>query len=268
MDARRGDDAPLTTLLIDADGLAFRAAAAVQKNIHWEDDVITSHADVEEAKEAFEGLLAGCVDAVDVSAEIVLAFSCPTRHYFRHDLLPTYKANRKGGVPQALPALRAWASETYRTYTKPNLEADDVLGILATHPKLIRGEKIVVSADKDLGQIPGLHLNPSAPHEGVYRITERFAQRLLWSQVLTGDVTDNYPGCPGIGPKKVGKYLDPNPLRKKGTDPGTVEGRVLEAFIKAGLTAEDMAIQVNVARILTASTYDFKRKEPILWQMT
>lgn len=251
----------MTTLLIDADGLAFQAAAAVQKNIHWEDDVITSHADLDEAKEAFETILQGCQDAVDTSAAIVLCFSCPTRNYFRHDLLPTYKANRKGGVPMALPALRAWCEETYRSYTRPRLEADDVIGILATHKKLIPGEKIIVSVDKDLGQIPGLHLNPRAPHEGVYRVSEKFAERLLWTQVLTGDQTDNYTGCPGIGPKKAEAILNKTDRLE------AVRDAYIKAYRGSPISSDlELEIQVNVARILTAATYDFKRKEPILWQ--
>lgn len=91
---------------------------------------------------------------------------------------------------------------------QPGLEADDVLGILATHSTLVKGEKIIVSHDKDLGQIPGLHLNPMSPDEGVYRIAPAFARRLLAYQVLVGDSTDNYPGRPGCGPVKAEKILE------------------------------------------------------------
>ena len=40
---------------------------------------------------------------------------------------------------------------------------------------------------------------------------------------------------------------------------------ILAAFVKAKLTAEDMAVQVNTARILTSATYNFQLKQAILW---
>lgn len=250
-----------TTLLIDADGTAFVAASAVQKSIHWDDDILTTHADLDEAKAAFEAEIEKYRRHSDPDADIMLCFSCPTRRYFRHTLLPTYKGNRKSAPPLALKPLREWAMEAYPSRTKPGLEADDVLGILATHPKLIPGKKIIVSADKDLDQIPGLHMNARAPDEGVYRVAPEFSERLLWTQALTGDQTDNYTGIPGCGPAKAAKVLDK-------ADPTEYADRVLAAYLKAGLTAEDMTVQVNVARILTSTTYDFKKKEPVLWQMT
>lgn len=48
----------MTTLLIDADGVAFRAAAAVQTSIQWDDDIITTHADLNDAKDAFDAQIA------------------------------------------------------------------------------------------------------------------------------------------------------------------------------------------------------------------
>jgi DNA polymerase-1 len=253
----------MTTLLIDADGLAFRAAAAVQTTIQWDDEIITSHADLDQAKDAFHHQLDRIIDAAETDlGGVILCWSCKTRRYFRHDLWPDYKGNRKGTAPLALKPLREWANETFRSYEKPGLEADDVLGILATHPKLVPGEKVIVSHDKDLGQIPGLHLNPMAPHEGVYRISPEFGHRLLAYQALVGDATDNYPGLPGCGPVKAEKLLQ----NKKPSESYAV--LLLAAYEKAKLTAADLAIQLNVARILQTHHYDFKEKRPILWQPT
>lgn len=253
-----GSSTSMTTLLIDADGLAFRAAAAVEKSVLWDDGVITSHSDLNEAIRTFEALIEECLEAVDTNAHVILAYSCPTRRYFRHEIYPDYKGNRRGGLPLGLPKLRQWSCDNYQNFVKPGLEADDVIGILATHPKLVKGPKVIVSTDKDLGQIPGLHLNPAALDEGVYRVSADYAARLLWTQALTGDSVDNYPGCPGVGPVKAAAILS--------SSDRPAHELVLEAYNKAGLTVEDMAVQVNLARILTAATYDFKRKEPILWQ--
>jgi len=239
----------------------------VQKHIRWDDDIYTSHADLKEAQNAFTAAIEGLRERVaadpgiqmfDEEVDVILCFSCPSRRYFRHDLLPTYKATRKGERPMVLSDLNAWASEVYETKTKPHLEADDVLGILATHPTLIKGDKIIVSIDKDMQQIAGLHMNPMDGE--VFRVREEFAENFLWTQVLTGDTSDNYTGLPGCGPVKAKKILSSDPLFSP-------EDLVLAAYQKSGLTLEDMTTQVNVARILTATTYDFKNKEPILWQM-
>ncbi|MCV5902166.1 hypothetical protein OFN63_39325, partial [Escherichia coli] len=54
-------------------------------------------------------------------------------HNWRKDVLPTYKENRKGvRKPVGLQELKQRLSEHYETYIRPSLEADDVMGILAT----------------------------------------------------------------------------------------------------------------------------------------
>jgi hypothetical protein len=49
--------------------------------------------------------------------------------------------------------MRAYCHEAYETFEREGLEGDDILGILATHPTLVRGEKIIVSIDKDQDNI-------------------------------------------------------------------------------------------------------------------
>ena len=61
-----------------------------------------------------------------------------------------YKFNRKNlRKPVAYQAVNEWLKENYKCYEKPYLEGDDCLGILATSD-IIKGEKLVVSKDKDL----------------------------------------------------------------------------------------------------------------------
>ena len=98
--------------------------------------------------------------------------------------------------------------DRYRTERLHGLEADDLLGILATTlPKY--SDAIVVSLDKDLRTIPGRHLNPSKETSpAVVRvITELEADTAWLMQTLMGDSTDGYTGVPGIGPKKAEKIL-------------------------------------------------------------
>lgn len=249
----------MTTLLIDADYVVYATAAGCQTVHRWEDDIVSTHVDLDSAKQALALMIEGIKEMADEpDADILLCFSCPTRHYFRHDLYPAYKGNRKGVPPLGLPFLREWAQVEWPSRTKPNLEADDVLGILATHPKLIPGDKVIATVDKDLLQIPGAHLNLNDPMSGVNYVSPEEGQLQLWMQALTGDATDNYPGCPGMGPVRAQRLLEK-------TDPKDYWTATLAAYLKAGHTADDAVVQVNLARILTADSYDFKNKAPILW---
>ena len=87
------------------------------------------------------------------------------------------------------------------------LEADDVLGIIATMPEN-KGKVTVVSDDKDLKTVGPSRLYRPMTDE-LLEISEADADRYFLTQVLTGDVTDGYKGIPGIGPKKAEAYSAP-----------------------------------------------------------
>ena len=120
--------------------------------------------------------------------------------------------------------MKEWVGKHYNTIQKPGLEGDDCLGLLATRPG---NECIVVSSDKDLKTIPGKLYRPD--DDEVLEISLEEADRFFLTQTLTGDVTDGYKGCPGVGPKTAEKILGPRPHW----------GAVEQAYIKAGLTKED-----------------------------
>mgnify|MGYP003114164935 FL=1 len=119
-----------------------------------------------------------------------------------------------------------------------------------------RFEKILVSTDKDLLQIPGLHYNPNKPDEGITEVTEEDGEYNHLFQTLTGDLVDGYSGCPGVGPKTALRILGSNPCWDK----------VLGAYKKAGLTEEDALVQARVARILRQSDFNYNKEEVILWE--
>lgn len=243
----------MTTALIDADGLIYKAAAAAETDIEWEDDVYTLVGDLAAAKLSFKQSLEELLDKISSAVKIKGKVLCLTDsgYDFRRDIWPEYKAKR-GRKPLVYYRLRDWVLEGYAPYLKPKLEADDILGILATHPKLLTGDRLCVSIDKDLKQIPGPTFNPDKDDE-VSEITVEQGAEWHLIQTLTGDQTDGYPGCPGIGAKRA-------PTIAAGGWPS-----VVAAFEKAGLTEDDALLQARVAKILTADLYDFNKKEPILW---
>lgn len=246
-------------LLVDGDIFAYRAAAASERTIEWEPGMFTLHSDLEEAKR----LVTDCLHDMREKVEslrgkidgIILAFTDGVN--FRKAILPTYKANRQGArKPLCYEALRDWLTGEYKSYKRPGLEGDDCLGILATKITLPPTEFIIVSFDKDMKTIPGLHYNPS--HGDILVVDEATAAFNHMRQTLTGDSTDGYSGCPGIGPKKADAIL-------LGVTDGNYWPAVVAAFKKAGLGEEAALQQAQVARICLASDYDFKNKKPIPW---
>jgi 5'-3' exonuclease len=86
-------------------------------------------------------------------------------------------------------------------------EADDLLGINQTACAENCVDSIIVTIDKDLLQIPGSHYNFVKCE--FKEVTEEEGQYFFYKQLMMGDSTDNIGGCPGIGPKKAEKALEP-----------------------------------------------------------
>lgn len=253
-----------TTLLVDSDIVAYKFASKSQQDFHWPGgESSRSLDDFEEVTELCDQWLAELQDKLKAD-EMIICLSCPTSEGFRIGILPTYKGNRVGvEKPAYLQPLKDHMKANYKFYERPTLEADDVMGILSTHPKLVPGKRIIVSEDKDMKTIPGWLYNPakdSKPH----LIPEHTADYWHLYQTLIGDATDNYKGCPGIGPKKAEQALmDGDDMRHFSVE--EMWSRVVKLFEAKGLTEEDALVQARVARICRASDYDFKNKEVILW---
>jgi 5'-3' exonuclease len=172
---------------------------------------------------------------------------------FRYSLWPTYKANRKTNrKPAGYGVLMDWTKGAaggrgWRVFTMAEVEGDDVLG-LAYAP----GD-VIVSEDKDMLSLPGLHLRAGEFVE----VSQAEADRWFFTQALTGDSADNYPGCSGIGAVKAAKILEG--LK----DPVVMWKHTLAAFIKAGHSEQFAITQARCARILRAG--EFGESGPVLW---
>jgi DNA polymerase-1 len=249
----------LTTALIDGDWFAFCVAAASETVIELPDGKSLFEADLDEAKSALDDKIGDAADRIGATRQRI-ALSPPRN--FRYDVLPTYKHTRRDvRKPVLLRPLKDYLVEKHGAVIKPNIEADDVLGIWATWPKL-KGKKIIVSVDKDLKQIPGWFFSPMHSDPPL-RISEHDADWWHFMQTLTGDAVDGYKGCPGIGPKKAEAILF-------GISPpwghtSEVWPAIVAAFASKNLTEADALVQARVARICRASDYNFETQEPILW---
>lgn len=256
-----------TIALFDGDIFAYEAAAAAEEPINWGDDLWTLHAYETPAKNALDDRIRSLTEKLEAD-EVIIALS--DKDNFRKEILPTYKANRANvRKPMLLNVLKDYLRENFKVFERPRLEGDDVLGILATW-KNLKGDKIIVSKDKDFKTIPAKVYYANRPDDGVREISEHDADYFHMVQTLTGDTTDNYKGCPGCGPVKAEKVLQA--ALDEGTPwatPAQLRSlywqHVVATYVKAGLSEEEALVQARCARILRASDYDFKNKKPILW---
>ncbi|HCL3314588.1 TPA: hypothetical protein N2A14_002596 [Pseudomonas aeruginosa] len=270
-----------TIALIDGDVFAYEIAAGAEEATHWGDGLWTLHAWEEPAKARLLGRIDELGRAIGAD-RIIVALSDSDN--WRKQVLPSYKENRVGQrKPMLLNLLKELLQEEHEVFVRPTLEADDVLGILATWSGL-NGEKVIVTKDKDLQTIPGLHYLSHKEELGVFEVSQEEADKWHLIQALAGDITDGYSGCPGIGIETARKILEePHGWEqyehtfKSGARKGETEMRwqkcdvdspwdaVLSHYRRAGLGEEEALRQARVARICRASDYDFKTKQVKLW---
>jgi 5'-3' exonuclease len=127
---------------------------------------------------------------------------------FRDSIYSEYKANRRKTLDKTnpfVPILRERAVEVGIAVEAIGREADDLLCMWAHQAMAANEPYIIVSIDKDLNCIPGPHFNPNKGT--LYDVSADDASRFFYTQLLTGDSTDNIPGVPGVGPIKAEKLL-------------------------------------------------------------
>ena len=145
-----------TTLLIDADVLAFEASVIAECSVEWKDELWTVHADMALAKARVVNRVEEFKEKLK-SDNVVMCLS--DRANFRRKLYPEYKSNRsKSRLPIILRQVKQWIIEELGGVMWANLEADDVISILATD-KAMDEETIIVSIDKDFKGVPGIYFD-------------------------------------------------------------------------------------------------------------
>ena len=168
---------------------------------------------------------------------------------FRNEMYPAYKANRPpmpddlrvqlDYVKQIIPALGI------ALVSVPGVEADDVIGTLATEASKRDFHTVIVSSDKDLAQLVSAQVemvdtmkNTRLDPDGV---AEKFGvppAQIVDYLALMGDSSDNIPGIPGVGPKTAVKWL---------TEFGSLEGVKAQADEIAGKVGE--SLRENLAQL-------------------
>jgi DNA polymerase-1 len=231
------------TALIDGDLLAYQFTAPRDVAYDWGDGSVSTIVEGDDVAIKIDEFIRELKDVVGATHHKV-ALSVPSAAGFRRRVFDGYKRNREGHQkPTQLGVMKDYLRRVYRAVVWPLLEADDVLGIWATSPRKVPGEKVVMSYDKDLATVPCTLYNWRTKE--LREVSREEADRAHLFQTLTGDSTDGYPGCPGIGPVKANRILDDNCSWRA----------VTEAFEDRGLRREDARIQAILARILRNGDY-------------
>lgn len=143
--------------------------------------------------------------------QMIVVFDAKGKN-FRHERYPAYKANRPP-MAQELACQIAPLQALIRALGFPLLieaevEADDVIGTLATQAAAAGEFVIISSGDKDFAQLVNDRIVMYNSMNDVYwdraAVEAKFGippERMIDYLALLGDKIDNIPGVPGIGEK-------------------------------------------------------------------
>lgn len=141
---------------------------------------------------------------------------------FRDEAFPSYKAQREE-TPEDIRASVPIIKQIIKAMHIPVLqvdgfEADDVIGTLATKAGKAGIATYMLTPDKDYGQLVSDNVFMFRPrHGGGYEtmgpseVCEKYdlssTSQVIDLLALMGDSADNFPGCPGVGPKTAAKLI-------------------------------------------------------------
>ncbi|MDE6085930.1 MAG: DNA polymerase I, partial [Muribaculaceae bacterium] len=156
-------------------------------------------------------------------SHIAVCFDPPHGVTFRHEVYPEYKAQRDAqpeDITLSIPYIKR-IIEAYNipVVEIPGFEADDVIGTLARRAQAEGYTTFMMTPDKDYGQLVTDHTfmyRPSLKGQGFeirgpQEVCDRYGidspRQVIDLLALEGDVSDNVPGCPGVGEKTASKLI-------------------------------------------------------------
>ena len=199
-----------TLVLVDGSSYLFRAYHALPL-------LTNSKGEYTNAILGVTNMLKKLVDSYP-DAYFGVIFDAPGKT-FRNDLYPEYKANR-ASMPEELREQIKPLHELIKAMGLPlvmesGVEADDVIGTLATQAELSGLKVIISTGDKDIAQLVtekiALINTMNNQWLDVAGVQEKFGvppERIIDYLALMGDTSDNIPGVPKVGPKTAAKWLN------------------------------------------------------------
>ncbi len=204
-----------------------------------------------------------------------IVFDAPGKT-FRNDLYPEYKANRPP-MPDDLrrqfkPMIEVIQALGFPMLMVEGIEADDVIGTLATQAAN-QGQSVLISTgDKDMAQLVTEQVTlintmsrKVLDPEGVFTKFGVKPEQIVDYLALVGDTSDNVPGVPQCGPKTAAKWLAThhsldNLMAHADTIGGKIGERLRESLPMLPLCRQLVTIKTDV--VLPTSLEELKPTPP------
>jgi DNA polymerase-1 len=246
-------------ILVDAYAFIYRAYYAYMKSPR-----INSKGMNTSAIFGFVNTLDSVLKA-ELPTHIGVAFDTP-QPTFRHEAYPQYKAQREK-TPEDIHAAVPYIKRILTAYQipileMPGFEADDVIGTLALQAGQAGFRTLMMTPDKDYGQLVGENVfiyKPRFGEKGFDLVgTEQIKAKygidnpcqIIDLLGLWGDTSDNIPGCPNVGEKRAKELL-----RQFGSiDELLARTDELKGALQA--TVRDNAEQIRFSRFLATIKID------------
>jgi hypothetical protein len=163
---------------------------------------------IENALGGTKYLLRGIMEEVNSDDLHIILSESTGKGNFRHAIArqAPYKGNRKLPRPVHYQNIRDYLVNHWGAVVVGTREADDEIAIRAKRYRDQGIPYVVATIDKDLDQIPGRHYDYAKKVS--YDVSEEDARRAFWIQALSGDPTDNIPGCWRVGRDRAPKIVD------------------------------------------------------------
>ena len=182
---------------------------------------------------------------------------------FRHEMYEYYKANRAAMpddlIPQIEPIHEVIKALGIKIFVVEGVEADDVIGTLATEAEQKGISTIISTGDKDLAQLVTKNIklvntmkNEFLDIKGVQKKFGVKPEQIVDYLALVGDTSDNIPGVEKVGPKTAVNWLtEHNDIDTIIEKADGFKGKVGE-YLRAGIE------QLKLSRQLTEIKKDVK----------
>jgi DNA polymerase-1 len=200
-------------IIIDGNSLAHRAYHAVQP-------LSTSRGLITNAVYGFTNMLFKIIK--EQSPDLIAVAFDKGKVTFRHDAYNEYKAHRSA-TPEDLRPQFPIMKDILKAMRIPafeieGFEADDLIGTLTAQAEQSGINSMVVTGDRDVMQLVSPLTRVMLTKKGISQL-EAYDEGGVWDRYgvtprqytdfrgLTGDVSDNIPGIPGIGEKTASRLL-------------------------------------------------------------
>ncbi len=183
---------------------------------------------------------------------------------FRNEAFPEYKAQREEtpeDIKKSVPIIKEILEAMHIPCLQvDNFEADDVIGTLATKAGKQGIETYMLTPDKDYGQLVAPNVKIFRPrHGGGYETLDETAVcekygittplQVIDILALQGDSADNFPGCPGVGPKTATQLINQfGSIKEMLTRTSEIKGKMRE---KVESHIDDINMSLFLATIRT-----------------